>query len=70
MTKSIINALLGVRSLQGKLDVKDSLALKKWENAPNDERNKISIASFLAMSSGLEFAEVNGAIGSSLKYMM
>lgn len=53
MTKGIVNALIGILVLQGKLNINSRAPVEEWKN---DERSKITIASLLHMSSGLRFS--------------
>lgn len=52
MTKSIINAMVGILVQQGKLNINSLAPIDQWKN---DERNKISIADLMHMNSGLRF---------------
>ncbi len=56
MTKSVINALVGIMVKQGKLAIEAAAAIPEW-NKPNDPRKEITLNHLLQMSSGLEFAE-------------
>lgn len=55
MTKSWINALIGLLVKDGKLDIMKAAPVQAWRN---DERRSITIDQLLRMSSGLEFEEV------------
>jgi CubicO group peptidase (beta-lactamase class C family) len=54
MTKSALNALIGLRVKDGKLAVSDRDLLPEWRN---DQRREISVDDLLRMSSGLDFDE-------------
>ena len=56
MTKSIVNALVGLLVAEGKLDVHQPVAAPEW-SAPNDPRASLSYDVLLRMSSGLKFWE-------------
>jgi len=56
MTKSITNALVGIRVRQGKIDIHDPALVPEWQG-PDDPRRKITLNHLLRMSSGLEFDE-------------
>ncbi len=57
MTKSMTNALVGIRVGQGKLDIRQPLGLPEWSSA-DDPRRAITLDHLLRMSSGLEWDEV------------
>lgn len=57
MSKSIVNALIGIRIRQGKLSLTDKILAKDWSNSPNDTRNQLNVDQLLRMSSGLNFWE-------------
>ena len=54
MTKSIMNAMAGVMTKQGKLDVKAAAPVPQWLN---DHRRDITIDDLMHMSSGLKWDE-------------
>jgi CubicO group peptidase (beta-lactamase class C family) len=56
MTKSVINALIGILVREGKLTIHDQDLLPEWRK-PGDSRSDISLDQLLRMMSGLEFAE-------------
>ena len=56
MTKSVLNALVGVAVGQGKLELNAPVPLRAWR-APDDPRRRITVSDLLRMSSGLEFDE-------------
>jgi CubicO group peptidase (beta-lactamase class C family) len=59
MSKSVINALIGIMVRQGKLNIYDGAPVKEWQN---DERKNITISSLLHMTGGLEWKEDYGNI--------
>jgi len=56
MTKSVINALIGILVHQGKLSLNADHLLSEWRS-PNDPRRHITLDQLLRMSSGLSFSE-------------
>ncbi len=56
MTKSVINALVGILVGQGKLSVDQPAALDAWQGK-DDPRQAITLDHLLRMNSGLEFHE-------------
>jgi CubicO group peptidase (beta-lactamase class C family) len=54
MTKSIVNAMTGILSKQGKLNIHAPAPIPEWQQ---DERRNITIADLLHMSSGLKWWE-------------
>src|SRR5262249_1132166 len=54
MTKSITNALMGIRVLDGKLKLEQAAPVAEWQN---DERKNITINNLMQASSGLEWNE-------------
>ena len=56
MTKSVLNALVGIAVRDGVLSLNDPVRLRMW-SAPGDPRARISINDLLRMSSGLRFDE-------------
>jgi CubicO group peptidase (beta-lactamase class C family) len=59
MTKSAINALVGVLVRDGKLALDAPLDVPEW-SAPDDARHGITLRQLLHMSSGLRFSESYG----------
>ncbi|MEM7147883.1 MAG: serine hydrolase [Verrucomicrobiota bacterium] len=57
MTKSVINALVGILIHQNKLTLEDASLLPEWTTTPDDPRADITLDQLLRMSSGLEFDE-------------
>jgi CubicO group peptidase (beta-lactamase class C family) len=56
MTKAALNALVGLRVKDGKLDLADKALLPQWRGE-DDKRRDISLDNLLRMSSGLAFNE-------------
>lgn len=56
MTKSVINALVGILLKEGKLSLADKNLMPQWNNS-DDQRRQITLDSMLRMSSGLKFNE-------------
>ena len=56
MTKSVMNALVGILVRQGKLSLQDKALMPAWCE-PGDPRRKITLDQLLRMTSGLKFAE-------------
>jgi CubicO group peptidase (beta-lactamase class C family) len=59
MTKSAVNALVGVLVRDGKLALDAPLEVPEW-SAPDDARRAITLRQLLHMSSGLQFSESYG----------
>ena len=59
MTKSVMNALVGILVKQGKLSLTDKNLMPEWNN-PGDRRSQITLDRMLRMSSGLKFDENEG----------
>jgi CubicO group peptidase (beta-lactamase class C family) len=59
MTKSVINALLGVLAQQGRLRVDEPVPIALWSGA-RDPRGRLTYNQLLHMSSGLAFTEDYG----------
>lgn len=60
MTKSIVNALIGVLVREGRLDVDDLAPVPDWD-AADDPRHAISVDNLLRMNAGFGFDEGGGA---------
>ena len=56
MTKSVLNALVGIRVRQGRLSISDRKLLPEWSGS-EDLRSQITLDDLLRMSSGLAFSE-------------
>jgi len=69
MTKSVMNALVGILVKQGQLSINQPAPIKEWANA-NDPRSNITLDHLLRMSSGLEFDESAGAAVTDLSEML
>jgi CubicO group peptidase (beta-lactamase class C family) len=57
MSKSVINALVGILVYKGKLNLYDPAPVPEWQ-AAGDPRNDITLDQLLRMTSGLRFREV------------
>ncbi len=69
MTKSVMNALVGILVKQGKLSINQKAPIQKWTHT-NDPRSSITLDQLLRMSSGLEFDEAVGAAVTDLSEML
>lgn len=58
MAKSITSALVGILAYEGKVDINEPVEISGWQA---DERNKITMAHLLNMTSGLEWNEDYGS---------
>ena len=58
VSKSVLNALVGILSLDGKLDVNARAPVSAW-NAPDDPRHAITLDQLLRMTSGLRLEETS-----------
>jgi CubicO group peptidase (beta-lactamase class C family) len=56
MTKSVINALVGILVRQGRLALDHAAPIREWQS-PDDPRHAVTIEHLLRMSSGLRFDE-------------
>lgn len=65
MTKSVMNALVGILVKEGKLDIMQPVSVPEWNN-PNDPRSAITLDQLLRMSSGLEFDDSNPPLTDSV----
>ncbi len=59
MSKSITNAMVGVLSRKGKIDINQAAPIEEWQN---DSRKNITTRSLLNMCSGLKWTEDYGDI--------
>ncbi len=66
MTKSIVNALIGILIQQGKLNVHQKRLFEEWKN---DERKNIEIHHLLQMNSGLSWEEEYGKVSDITKLL-
>jgi CubicO group peptidase (beta-lactamase class C family) len=57
MSKSVTNALVGIQTKNGLLDIKAPAPVTEWQNDGNPRR-KITLDQLLRMSDGLEFEEL------------
>lgn len=69
MTKSVINALVGILVGQGKLSVQAPAPVPQWQQ-PGDPRAAITLDHLLRMTSGLDFAEHYGEPCSDVNLML
>jgi CubicO group peptidase (beta-lactamase class C family) len=68
MTKSVLNALIGILVAEGRLSLTDRALMPNWGAA--DPRASISLDDLLRMRSGLAFAEVYEHLGSDVIEML
>jgi CubicO group peptidase (beta-lactamase class C family) len=61
LTKSVINALVGILVREGKLRLDQPAPIAAWRS-PTDPHHAITIDQLLRMDSGLPFDETNGAL--------
>jgi len=66
MTKSITNALVGIRHSQGHLPLHEPLDILAWQE---DDRQNITLHHLMQMSSGLEWEEVYSDIADATKML-
>jgi len=66
MSKSLVNALYGVMTLQGKIDIQQPVGVKEWAN---DERAPITYNNLLQMNSGLAWKEDYGSVSDATKML-
>ena len=57
MTKTLVNALVGIRIAAGALDPAAPLAVPEWTANPDDERHRLRLHDLLSMSAGLSWNE-------------
>jgi len=69
MTKSVVNALVGVLVKEGKVSLSDSVAIPEWRGS-SDARRKITLEQLLRMSSGLQFHESYSNPLADVTYML
>ena len=69
MTKSILNALVGIRVRQGEMKLDQSALLPEWCEQPLDQRCNITVLQLLQMSSGLYFDETYGAFSGATRML-
>jgi CubicO group peptidase (beta-lactamase class C family) len=68
MTKSILNALIGIRVRQGKLSLNQTGLFPEWCEEL-DKRCNISVLQLLQMSSGLHFDETYGPFSGATRML-
>jgi len=56
MTKSVVNALVGILVKEGRLDINHPAPVAEWQ-APDDPRRQITVNDLMHMVSGLRFVE-------------
>jgi len=69
MTKSVMNALIGILVGQGKLSIDQAALVPEWQS-PTDARRAITLDHLLHMSSGLEFGEQYSSLFSDVVVML
>jgi CubicO group peptidase (beta-lactamase class C family) len=69
MTKSVLNALVGIAVREGRLELNGPARLQAW-STPGDPRSRISVSELLRMSSGLAFDEGQSAPSSDILRML
>lgn len=69
MTKSLTNALFGLRTQDGALDLQGAAPVPEWQNN-GDQRAAITLDQLLRMSSGLKFGEVYESVRSDAVQML
>jgi len=69
MTKSAVNALLGILVQQGKLDIAAPAPAPEWAS-PDDPRHAITTDQLMRMSSGLEFSEDYADLATGVTQML
>jgi len=65
MTKSVINALVGILVYQGKLSIEEPALVPEW-STPGDPRSAITLDQLLRMSSGLKFDDSHPPLTDSI----
>jgi CubicO group peptidase (beta-lactamase class C family) len=69
MTKTVVNALVGILVEQGKMSPGDPVPIREWSGA-GDPRGKITVDHLLRMTSGLQFREDYGDPLADVIYML
>jgi CubicO group peptidase (beta-lactamase class C family) len=67
MAKTVTNALIGLRVLDGKIRLTDQALLPEWKH---DRRRQITLSQLLCMTSGLEFDEDYDSRRSDVRRML
>ena len=57
MTKSVTNAMVGIRVKDGLIDINQPANVPAWHNIAKDPRSKITLSDLMHMTSGLDFVE-------------
>ena len=70
MSKSVLNALVGILIREGKLHLDQPVLAPEWTVHADDPRRRITLKHLLQMSSGLEFAEDYGNPLQDVTYML
>jgi CubicO group peptidase (beta-lactamase class C family) len=68
MTKSVVNALVGILVQMNLLHLEDTELLEEWSDE-NDPRREISLDQLLRMSSGLEWEEVYAGLSDATRML-
>jgi hypothetical protein len=69
MAKTVTNALIGLRVLDGKISTADQALLPEWRGE-DDRRQQITLSQLLCMTSGLEFSEDYDSRSSDIRRML
>ena len=69
VTKSVVNALIGILVRDGRLSVDSPSPVPLWRN-PNDPRHALTIDHLLRMTSGLAIDETNGSYDAVSRMLM
>jgi CubicO group peptidase (beta-lactamase class C family) len=69
MTKSVVNALVGILVKEGKLSLEERAPVPEWNN-PKDKRHAITMNDLLQMSSGLRFEEHYSSLLANVNLML
>jgi CubicO group peptidase (beta-lactamase class C family) len=69
MAKTVTNALIGLRVLDGKISATDQALLPEW-GGDDDRRRQITLVQLLCMTSGLEFNEDYDSRSSDIRRML
>jgi CubicO group peptidase (beta-lactamase class C family) len=69
MTKSVVNALLGILARQGKLDPALPAPIPEWRD-PADPQHVITVAQLMRMTTGLALDETNSGFDASSQMLL
>src|SRR5262249_32809938 len=69
MSKSVVNALVGILVRQGKLKVEGPAPVNEWKDA-SDPRHAISIENLMRMTSGLDIDQTESGFDPSTQILM